>query len=145
MRVYSTPIVFICSHLSAGSKEGDAEKRSADFGEIVTKLSFPAPPSASSDGVAEKPAGVADAHAAVWLGDLNYRLNLPDDRVRAAIASGNCASLLGSDQLLLERGRGGRAFVGVDRGACGRFPPTYKYRPRGRIRTAARGDAGRGG
>ena len=139
MRVYSTPIVFICSHLSAGSKEGDAEKRSADFGEIVTKLSFPAPPSASSDGVAEKPAGVADAHAAVWLGDLNYRLNLPDDRVRAAIASGNCASLLGSDQLLLERAAG-KAFVGWIEAPV-TFPPTYKYRP-GTNTYSGAGDAG---
>ena len=75
----------------------------------------------------------------MWLGDLNYRLNLPDDRVRAAIASGNCASLLGSDQLLLERAAG-KAFVGWIEAPV-TFPPTYKYRP-GTNTYSGAGDAG---
>jgi hypothetical protein len=110
-------VVFICSHLSAGTKEGDELKRSEDYGEIVSKLSFPPPPSASSDGSSQSAATVADAFAAVWIGDLNYRLNLPDDLVRAALAAGDHARLLSGDQLLIEQAAG-RAFVGWTEVLC---------------------------
>jgi phosphatidylinositol-bisphosphatase len=86
LKVHNTPLCFVCAHLSAGSKENDAQKRSEDYREIFSKLSFPPPPAASSDGSFEKPAGVADAFAAVWIGDLNYRLNLADDFVRSSLA-----------------------------------------------------------
>ena len=127
LKMYATPLVFICSHLSAGSKEGDEAKRSEDYGEIASKLSFPAPLVASSDGTAERAATVGDAFAAIWIGDLNYRLNLPDDVVRSAVAAGAHASLLGSDQLVLEQAAG-RAFRGWTEAPV-TFPPTYKYRP----------------
>jgi phosphatidylinositol-bisphosphatase len=152
LKVHNTPLCFVCAHLSAGSKENDAQKRSEDYREIFSKLSFPPPPAASSDGSFEKPAGVADAFAAVWIGDLNYRLNLADDFVRSSLAgitseiSGRdvvedfrvrsayaaertrrFASLLGADQLSLERAAG-KAFVGWTEAPVA-FAPTYKYRP----------------
>jgi hypothetical protein len=49
-------------------KDGDELKRSEDYGEIVSKLSFPAPPTASSDGGVQSAATVTDAFAAVRLG-----------------------------------------------------------------------------
>ena len=156
LKVHNTPLCFVCAHLSAGSKETDAQKRSEDYREIYAKLSFPAPPAASSDGSFEKPASVADAFAAVWIGDLNYRLNLADDHVRgrlSAIATAEAgsessktaredfrvrsayaaerarryASLLGADQLSLERAAG-KAFAGWTEAPVA-FAPTYKYRP----------------
>jgi phosphatidylinositol-bisphosphatase len=87
MRAYNTPLCFVCAHLSAGAKEGDAAKRSEDYQEIFAKLSFPPPQTASSDGSFEKPANVADAFASVWVGDLNYRLNATDEYVRNALVS----------------------------------------------------------
>ena len=128
LKIYNTPTLFVCSHLSAGSKPDDAAKRSQDYHDIVSKLSFPAPPAASSDGAAiERSASVKDAFACVWIGDLNYRLNLPDDTVRDAIAGGTHARLLGADQLVLEQAAG-RAFVGWTEAPV-TFLPTYKYRP----------------
>ena len=128
LKIYNTPALFVCSHLSAGSKPDDANKRSQDYHDIVSKLSFPAPPAASSDGAAiERSASVKDAFACVWIGDLNYRLNLPDDTVRDAIAGGTHARLLGADQLVLEQAAG-RAFVGWTEAPV-TFLPTYKYRP----------------
>ena len=177
LKVHNTPLCFVCAHLSAGSKENDAQKRSEDYREIFSKLSFPPPPAASSDGSFEKPAGVADAFAAVWIGDLNYRLNLADDFVRSSLAgitseiSGRdvvedfrvrsayaaertrrFASLLGADQLSLERAAG-KAFVGWTEAPVA-FAPTYKYRPGTHTysgagdadeehETAARGDGAR--
>ena len=149
LKVHNTPLCFVCAHLSAGSKENDAQKRSEDYREIYAKLAFPPPAAASSDGVVEKPAGVADAFAAVWIGDLNYRLNLADDLVRSSLAAVTTwtendedfrvrsayaaerarqyASLLGADQLSLERAAG-KAFVGWTEAPVA-FAPTYKYRP----------------
>ena len=127
LKIYNTPALFVCSHLSAGSKPDDAAKRSQDYHDIVSKLSFPAPPAASSDGAVERSASVKDAFASVWIGDLNYRLNLPDDTVRDAIAGGTHAKLLSADQLVLEQAAG-RAFVGWTEAPV-TFLPTYKYRP----------------
>jgi len=129
MKLYATPVCFICSHLSAGSKEGDEAKRSEDYGEIHDRLTFDPPSNvAVSDGSAPpRAAAVKDAFAAVWIGDLNYRLNLPDDVVRAAIAAGSFESLLASDQLVSEQARG-NAFRGWTEAPV-TFPPTYKYRP----------------
>ena len=149
LKVHNTPLCFVCAHLSAGSKENDAQKRSEDYREIYAKLAFPPPAAASSDGVVEKPAGVADAFAAVWIGDLNYRLNLADDFVRSSLAAVTTwtendedfrvrsayaaerarqyASLLGADQLSLERAAG-KAFVGWTEAPVA-FAPTYEYRP----------------
>ena len=129
MRMYNTPALFVCSHLSAGSKPEDASKRSQDYHDIVSKLSFPAPQMASSDGTAERAASVKDAFASVWIGDLNYRLNLPDETVRSAIQTGGAGvqTLLSADQLVLEQAAG-RAFVGWHEAPV-TFLPTYKYRP----------------
>jgi phosphatidylinositol-bisphosphatase len=129
MKLYATPVCFICSHLSAGSKDGDEAKRSEDYGEIHDRLTFDPPSNvAVSDGSAPpRAAAVKDAFAAVWIGDLNYRLNLPDDVVRAAIAAGSFESLLASDQLVSEQARG-NAFRGWTEAPV-TFPPTYKYRP----------------
>jgi len=129
MRMYNTPALFVCSHLSAGSKPEDASKRSQDYHDIVSKLSFPAPQMASSDGTAERAASVKDAFASVWIGDLNYRLNLPDETVRSAIQTGGAGvqTLLSADQLVLEQAAG-RAFVGWTEAPV-TFLPTYKYRP----------------
>ena len=67
LRCYNTPVLFVCSHLSAGSKPDDANKRSQDYHDIVSKLSFPAPPAASSGRAAiERSASVKDAFACVW-------------------------------------------------------------------------------
>jgi hypothetical protein len=81
--------------------------------------------------------GVSSAgpYALVWIGDLNYRLNLTDDIVRGAIAAGNHASLMTGDQLILEQAAG-RAFVVercrltpieacVESSWCQRLKPTY--------------------
>ena len=158
LKVHNTPLCFVCAHLSAGSKETDAQKRSEDYREIYAKLSFPAPPAASSDGSFEKPSSVADAFAAVWIGDLNYRLNLADDHVRgrlSAIATAEAGSgtsqtaredfrvrsaygrsarggrlAVGADQLSLERAAGG-AFAGWTRRPPA-FAPTC-HRPGARV------------
>ena len=54
-----------------------------------------------SDGTTERPATVGDAFAAIWIGDLNYRLNLPDDVVRSAVAAHELIEVVRSDKNLV--------------------------------------------
>ena len=64
----------------------------------------------------------------VWMGDLNYRLDLSRDAVDAALASGESAALaplLAADQLGAER-VAGRIFEGFSEGQIS-FRPTYKF------------------
>ena len=124
MKLRSTPLVFICSHLSAGSKPGDEVKRNEDYKAIVDQLAF-----GPREGVdmSQEVYRIDDAASAIWIGDLNYRLNLPDNVVRTSIEAGNISSLLAADQLNIER-VAGRAFAGWHESEV-TFAPTYKYRP----------------
>ena len=124
MKLHDTPLVFVCSHLSSGSKPGDELKRNEDYHAIVDQLEF-----ASREGIDlnQEAYRIDDAASAIWIGDLNYRLNLPDGVVRSSIEARNTSSLLAADQLNIERAAG-RAFAGWYEGEV-TFAPTYKYRP----------------
>ncbi|KNC52282.1 RhoGAP domain-containing protein [Thecamonas trahens ATCC 50062] len=112
LRVFDEEWLFINSHLAAGqSKEA---RRNQDFAELSRRLSFldRTPASGAFDAI-------------VWLGDLNYRIDLPNETVRAAVAVGDYAVLRKSDQLLKARAAG-KAFAGYSEGKL-QFIPTYKY------------------
>jgi phosphatidylinositol-bisphosphatase len=61
----------------------------------------------------------------IWVGDLNYRINLTEAEVKAALRKRDLASLIEYDQLTIER-EGGRTFHVFDEGQID-FLPTYKY------------------
>lgn len=122
MRIYNTPVVFLCSHLSAGSKPGDEVRRNEDFDSIVSQMVFSPP-----EGYDAPEKRIEDAASVIWIGDMNYRLSLPDEFVRKALAANHHSHLLAADQLNIERAAG-RAFGGWHEGEV-TFPPTYKYRP----------------
>ncbi|KAL6962545.1 Type IV inositol polyphosphate 5-phosphatase 3, partial [Sarracenia purpurea var. burkii] len=61
----------------------------------------------------------------IWLGDLNYHINLSYEKTRELISKEDWCTLVKSDQLILEL-RKGRAFDGWCEGTLD-FPPTYKY------------------
>jgi hypothetical protein len=62
-----------------------------------------------------------------WVGDLNYRISLPDAECRSLVAAGNMAKLLAKDQLL-EQKAAGRAFTHFTEPEIA-FLPTYRYDP----------------
>ena len=97
MKLYATPVCFICSHLSAGSKEGDEAGAAGTMADSRPAHVRPALERRRLRRKRSPRAAAVDAFAAVWIGDLNYRLNLPDDVVRAAIAAGVSRAWL-SDQ-----------------------------------------------
>eukprot|EP00048_Salpingoeca_helianthica_P015319 m.226130 g.226130 ORF g.226130 m.226130 type:complete len:600 (+) comp16882_c0_seq1:14035-15834(+) len=60
-----------------------------------------------------------------WLGDLNYRIDMPRSTVIKAVGRGEWAVLRTNDQLFKEQ-TAGRVFAGFTEGPI-EFPPTFKY------------------
>ncbi|XP_047977234.1 type IV inositol polyphosphate 5-phosphatase 3-like [Salvia hispanica] len=119
MSVHQTVFCFVCTHLTAGEKEADAVKRNADVNEIHRRSRFNF---CSAMGL---PNRIYDHERIIWLGDLNYRINLPYERTRELISKKDWSKLLEQDQLARELKKG-RAFDGWSEGSlC--FAPTYKY------------------
>ncbi|KAI3672366.1 hypothetical protein L6452_38452 [Arctium lappa] len=121
MSIYQTHFCFICTHLTSGERDVDAVKRNADVNEIHRRTCF------SSMSKAACPRSIRDHERIIWLGDLNYRINLSYEETRDLISKNDWSKLLESDQLGWELRKGG-AFDGWTEGALN-FPPTYKYEP----------------
>ncbi|KAJ4874870.1 DNAse I-like superfamily protein [Raphanus sativus] len=119
MSINQTFFCFICTHLTAGEREVDQIKRNADVHEIHKRTIFH---SVSALGL---PKLIYDHERIIWLGDLNYRLNLSYEKARDLISKKEWSNLLEYDQLVKEYKRG-RAFDGWSEGTL-HFPPTYKY------------------
>ncbi|KAK9748720.1 hypothetical protein RND81_02G075700 [Saponaria officinalis] len=119
MSIYQTLFCFICTHLTSGEKEIDQLKRNADVSEIHRRTLFR---SGSGLGV---PKSIQDHERIIWLGDLNYRINLSYDETRRLISRREWPKLVEKDQLVREL-RKGRVFNGWCEGVLS-FPPTYKY------------------
>ncbi|KAE8735050.1 Type I inositol 1,4,5-trisphosphate 5-phosphatase 1 [Hibiscus syriacus] len=119
MSIYQTLFCFICTHLTSGEKHGDEHKRNSDVHEILRRTHFH---SRSAIGL---PKRIHDHERIIWLGDLNYRLNLSYDKARELISKREWSKLIEGDQLVREL-RKGRTFDGWSEGALN-FAPTYKY------------------
>ncbi|TMW84054.1 hypothetical protein EJD97_000134 [Solanum chilense] len=119
MSIYQTFFCFVCTHLTSGEKEADAVKRNTDVHEIHRRTHF------NAFSLIGLPKSIHDHERIIWLGDLNYRINLPYNRTRELIAKKDWCKLIEYDQLSKEF-RKGRAFDGWSEGTLN-FPPTYKY------------------
>ncbi|KAM1537637.1 hypothetical protein ACFX15_002554 [Malus domestica] len=119
MSVYQTLFCFVCTHLTAGEKEADEIKRNADVNEIHRRTQFHSFPGVGF------PKTIYDHERIIWLGDLNYRLNLSYGKTRDLISKKEWSKLAEKDQLAKQLKKG-RAFDGWSEGVLN-FPPTYKY------------------
>ncbi|XP_017981611.1 PREDICTED: type IV inositol polyphosphate 5-phosphatase 3 isoform X2 [Theobroma cacao] len=119
MSIHQTHFCFVCTHLTSGEKDGDELKRNADVHEILRRTHFH---SLSAFGL---PKSIHDHERIIWLGDLNYRINLSYEKTCALIFKKEWSKLIESDQLVREL-RKGRTFDGWSEGALN-FAPTYKY------------------
>ncbi|GAB4855222.1 hypothetical protein Ancab_023847 [Ancistrocladus abbreviatus] len=122
MSLYQTSFCFICSHLASGEKEGDELRRNLDVIEILKNTQFPRRCKVPNSRVPEK---IIDHDRVIWLGDLNYRIALSYAETRKLLDQNNWDTLLGKDQLKIER-EAGRVFNGWREGKI-YFAPTYKY------------------
>ncbi|CAK7346727.1 unnamed protein product [Dovyalis caffra] len=113
--------IFLTIWVRKSMRERDADelKRNADVREIHRRTQFRPFPSVGL------PKSIYDHERIFWLGDLNYRINLPYDKTRDLISRKEWSKLVERDQLIQQL-RKGRAFDGWSEGPLN-FAPTYKY------------------
>ncbi|WVO23706.1 uncharacterized protein IAS62_005061 [Cryptococcus decagattii] len=75
--------------------------------------------------VKDKPLTLEDCHLLIWMGDLNFRVDLPDGEVRKLVENKDWAGMLIRDQLKNDI-KEGKSFVGFEEAEI-TFPPTFKY------------------
>eukprot|EP00884_Botryococcus_braunii_P001968 jgi/Botrbrau1/11772/Bobra.0195s0097.1 len=148
MRVHESGLCFVGAHLSAGELEEDSGKRNFDYAEIIRRGQFPSEsvsldPEALAPSSNPQAAGISKVMAAargpgqwgekrglldndftIWMGDLNYRLNIADSTARALLRAGDLRALHAADELSTMLAQG-RSFQGWAEGPV-TFAPTYK-------------------
>ena len=107
---HDTSIAFVTAHFAAGSSA--VEERNRDYFTINEGLRFQGKKLYEHDMI-------------FWLGDFNYRLNVPNEEARTRISKNDWKGLASNDQLR-EQMLDGRVFDGFSEGELS-FPPTYKY------------------
>lgn len=107
----NTRICFVTAHLAAGFSNVD--ERNRDYETIASGLRF------------QQGRRIENHDAIVWLGDFNYRIGLPDDKVRGLVQDGDLQYLYDNDQLHLSM-VSGQAFQYYTEAKLN-FLPTYKY------------------
>ncbi|KIR79357.1 inositol-polyphosphate 5-phosphatase [Cryptococcus gattii EJB2] len=75
--------------------------------------------------VKDKLLTLEDCHLLIWMGDLNFRVDLPDGEVRKLVENKDWAGMLIRDQLKNDI-KEGKSFVGFEEAEI-TFPPTFKY------------------
>ncbi|QCD83651.1 type IV inositol polyphosphate 5-phosphatase 9-like [Vigna unguiculata] len=120
-QLHETSFCFVCSHLASGGREGDEKYRNSNVTEIFSRTSFPRGP------LLDLPRTILDHDHVILLGDLNYRISLPEETTRLLVEKGDWDSLLENDQLKMEL-MSGNTLRGWHEGAI-EFAPTYKYCP----------------
>jgi hypothetical protein len=110
---YNTSMCFVCAHFAAHQKE--IRQRNEDFRQIYEQSEFSR----------KKDLMVAYHDYVFWLGDLNYRIDLPNEICRPKIAEENWEYLLKYEQLTLQK-REQNVFKEFNEAEI-EFPPTYKY------------------
>jgi hypothetical protein len=118
--LHDTSFCFVCCHLASGGREGDEVHRNSDATKILSRTCFPrGHPSLTL------PQKILQHDRVILLGDLNYRISLPEAKTRLLVERQDWKTLLENDQLRGEVNEGG-AFEGWNEGAI-TFSPTYKY------------------
>ncbi|KAE9605204.1 hypothetical protein Lal_00025321 [Lupinus albus] len=119
--LHETSFCFICTHLASGGREGDEKHRNSNIAEIFSRTGFPKGP------LLDLPRKILDHDHVILLGDLNYRISLPEETTHSLVEERDWDYLLENDQLMMELSSG-NMLRGWHEGAI-KFAPTYKYCP----------------
>ncbi|KAJ3161478.1 hypothetical protein HDU86_007260 [Geranomyces michiganensis] len=148
-RFYDSYFCFVNAHLAADASMVD--RRNQDYQEICRRVTFPLPSqypdftayahqnpwvssfydarqtgvATTSENAGKTVVTIFDADHLFFIGDLNYRISLPDSDVKQIVRTGELGQLLKFDQLLIEQ-RARRAFQDFNEAAI-TFAPTFKY------------------
>ncbi|XP_059306774.1 type IV inositol polyphosphate 5-phosphatase 9-like [Lycium ferocissimum] len=117
--LHETSFCFVCSHLASGGNEGDNRERNSNVSQILSRTLF------SADPFYCLPTKILQHDRVIWLGDLNYRIDLPEHTTRSLVNDQQWSTLLQNDQLKAEL-REGCTFEGWNEEEI-EFAPTYKY------------------
>ncbi|XP_009351595.2 type IV inositol polyphosphate 5-phosphatase 9 [Pyrus x bretschneideri] len=120
-RLHETSFCFVCTHLASGGREGDKKLRNSNISDIFSRTSFPRGP------LLDLPQRILDHDRVIFLGDLNYRISLPEATTRSLVDIRAWNILLKHDQLMMQL-KEGQVLEGWNEGAV-EFAPTYKYCP----------------
>nr|XP_043614043.1 type IV inositol polyphosphate 5-phosphatase 9-like [Erigeron canadensis] len=118
-QLHDTSFCFVCCHLASGGGDGDEQHRNSNAVDIFSRTSF-------SDNKKHLPKRILDHDQVVILGDLNYRISLPDQETRSLVNKNDWNALIKYDQLRTELMDG--QFGAWHEGKIN-FAPTYKYLP----------------
>ncbi|XP_042439255.1 type IV inositol polyphosphate 5-phosphatase 9-like isoform X1 [Zingiber officinale] len=122
--LHETSFCFVCCHLASGGKEGDEMNRNSDAMEILSRTSFPRVLNYLKIWTNSIKLSF---RRVILLGDLNYRISLPEAMTRSLVEQKQWNTLFEKDQLRAEFSKG-RVFEDWQEGGI-TFPPTYKYYP----------------
>ncbi|XP_010554268.1 PREDICTED: type IV inositol polyphosphate 5-phosphatase 9-like isoform X2 [Tarenaya hassleriana] len=120
-KLHETSFCFVCGHLASGGRDKDGKKRNSDVADILSRSSFPRGPSL------DLPKKILDHDRVILLGDLNYRISLPEEKTRLLVEKQEWNILIENDQLRMEI-MNGETLQGWKEGNV-KFAPTYKYIP----------------
>lgn len=123
VELHESSLCFVNCHLAAHLQYLD--RRNQDYANLAAQLCF------GHTGINQpmtKAGGgeVQQCDTLIWFGDLNYRIGMANEKVRAAISEGNLSELLAADQLQHAIQKGD-AFHGFQEVGPINFPPTYKF------------------
>lgn len=113
-RFHDSTFCILNSHFNAHQQ--NVARRNQDYRDICTII-FNIPESG--------PMTIFDHDNIFWMGDLNYRIDLPDETVREKIKAAQWEYLFQADQLNIHMKRG-NVFTGFSEAPI-TFAPTYKY------------------
>jgi endonuclease/exonuclease/phosphatase family metal-dependent hydrolase len=85
----NTRLCFVTAHLAAGFSNYD--ERNRDYATIANGLRF------------QRGRKIEDHDAVIWLGDFNYRIGLPNEKVRKLVEQGDLQTLHDNDQVMPHR------------------------------------------
>ena len=130
LQLYHTSICFVCSHLSSGESKGTERRRDAEVADILNRAVFSdidtSDWTATESFIGAMPNTVVGHDVSIWLGDLNYRINLDNEVIHDAIQRMDWEYLFAAEQLKVQK-EAGLVFEGWHEGTID-FPPTYRFR-----------------
>ncbi|WVF66286.1 hypothetical protein IAT40_001026 [Kwoniella sp. CBS 6097] len=129
MKVHDTTLCFVNAHMAAFATA--LGRRRYDYQALKVGLTFSRPNEADLTPAfeeflpeaKERPLMQEDSHVLFWLGDLNYRIDLPDNDVKKLVEEKKWDDMLAKDQLRSDIVSELTGFSEPDIG----FPPTFKY------------------
>ena len=120
LRWRETPLAFVMCHLAARPDAARMRQREADYRAIVRRLRL----DTAGAGVPEVDFVHAHDHV-FYFGDVNYRIDLPFDRVVTLYKGKQWGAIMAHDQMVREMARQ-KVFVGFSEPLI-EFAPTYRW------------------